>query len=64
MNKLKRSLVIFSTIIIVVALFIVDYSALFSRQNLAPLLIILSAALNIILITMHKNPGHNNRKDK
>ncbi|MDZ7737884.1 MAG: hypothetical protein U5K32_02205 [Bacteroidales bacterium] len=55
MKRFKRVLYIFSITLIVAALFLVDYSALFSRQNLAPLLIIIAAAGNIVVLTMHKD---------
>ncbi len=55
MKRAKRVLFIFSITIIIAALFLVDYSAFFSRQNLSPLLIIIAAAGNIVVLTMHKD---------
>lgn len=55
MNRFKRILYIFSITIIIAALFLVDYSALFSRQNLTSLLLIITAAGNIVILTMHKD---------
>lgn len=56
MKNLKTAILVFSIIIIIATLFIVDYSALISRQNLAPLLIIITSVLNVInAIFLHKN---------
>jgi len=56
MKNLKTAILFFSITIIIAALFIVDYSALISRQNLAPLLIILTSVLNVInAFFIHRN---------
>ncbi len=52
MTKGRIALIIFSAIIIIASLFIVNYTVIFTISNLAPLLIILACLGNIILIIM------------
>jgi len=56
MKNLKTAILVFSIIIIIATLFIVDYSTFISRQNLAPLLIIITSVLNVInAFFIHRN---------